>query len=199
MATRKLLTPFSSYKPPKRVQDYLRSPLSTFKKTLGWLNASWQLRNCDRVGRWTRLSGKIFVANKGQIFIGERVQLHSHFAHSVLAVFEEGRLEIGDRTVLNYGVDIAATKLVKIGSDCLIGTHVIILDNDFHKVENHDEIPEARPINIANNVWIGNRAIVLPGVNIGEGAVVGSGSVVMTDIPPRCLALGNPARVIKQF
>ena len=60
-------------------------------------------------------------------------------------------------------------------------------------------MPESRPVLIADGVWIGNRVLILPGVSIGAGAAVGAGSVVMTDIPERCLALGNPARVIKKF
>jgi maltose O-acetyltransferase len=117
----------------------------------------------------------------------------------VLATFPGGVLEVGDRTFINYGVDIAATKLVHIGSDCLIGTHVIILDNDFHGITDRERVPEARPVIIANNVWIGNRATILPGVTIGEGSVVGAGSVVTGDIPARSVAVGNPARVIKTF
>jgi acetyltransferase-like isoleucine patch superfamily enzyme len=184
---------------PRSPDYYLRSPTQTFRKVREWVAARLWLRSCDRVGPWTRVTGKVFVQNAGSIYIGERVQLLSHYAHSVLATFPGGRLEIGDRTVLNYGVDICATKLVRIGTDCLLGTHVIILDNDFHVVADHERVPEARPVIIGNGVWIGNRAMVLPGVTIGDGAVVGAGSVVMSDIPARTLAMGNPARVMKKF
>jgi maltose O-acetyltransferase len=81
----------------------------------------------------------------------------------------------------------------------MIGTHVMIIDNDFHDLVDHDLMPEPRPVVIGDGAWIGNRAIVLPGVTIGARAVVGAGSVVMTDIPPRTLAMGNPARVIKRL
>jgi acetyltransferase-like isoleucine patch superfamily enzyme len=184
---------------PRSADFYLRSPAQTVRKLREWLAARFWLRSCDQVGVWTRLDGKIFVQNGGSIRIGDRVQLHSHYAHSVLATFPGGLLEIGDRTVLNYGVDICATKLVKIGMDCLIGTHVIILDSDFHEVADHARLPEPRPVTIGDRVWIGNRATILPGVTIGDEAVVGAGSVVMSDVPARSLAMGNPARVIKKF
>jgi acetyltransferase-like isoleucine patch superfamily enzyme len=178
---------------------YLRSPAETVRKIGQWLGALRWLRVCDHVGPWTRVTGKVFVENQGSMVLGERVQVLSHYAHSVLVSFPGGRLEIGDRTVLNYGVDISATKLVRIGSDCLIGTHVIILDNDFHDASDLDRIPESRPVTIGNHVWIGNRATILPGVTIGDDAVVGAGSVVMCDIPAKSLAMGNPARVIKKL
>lgn len=184
---------------PGDLREYLRSPGATWYRAITWLNARWQLRRCTRVGQWTRLTGRIFIENHGQILVGERVQLLSDYAHTVLVAFRGGTLEIGDRTAVNYGCDIAATKLVKIGADCLIGTHVIILDNDFHDAVDHARMPEPRPVIIGDRAWIGNRAMVLPGVTIGEEATVGAGSVVMTDIPARSLALGNPARVIKKY
>jgi|SRR5579864_6267713 len=184
---------------PRSPQAYVRSPRPTLRKVREWLNARWRLRACDRVGSWTRLQGSIFIQNRGRIQIGERVQILSHFARSVLATFPGGVLEIGDRTVLNYGVDICATKHVHIGEDCLLGTHVIILDSDFHDVTDHNRVPPSRPVWIGDGVWIGNRATILPGVTIGDGAVVGAGSVVMSDIPDHTLAMGNPARVMKKF
>jgi maltose O-acetyltransferase len=164
------------------------------------LNARWQLRDCQHVGRWTRLSGRATVANKGgTIWIGDRVLLFFDYAPSLFAVFPGGRLEIGDRTSINYGADFAATRLVKIGADCGIGTHVIIMDNDFHEIGNRHRMPDSRPVVIGDRVWIANRSMILPGVTIGDDAVIGAGSVVVTDIPERSLAMGNPARVIKKL
>jgi acetyltransferase-like isoleucine patch superfamily enzyme len=171
-----------------------------------WLRASWHLRGCTKVGKWVRLTGKVYVRNWGEIIVGERVQIFAHYVPSVLIAFRGGRLEIGDRSTLNYGADISATKLVRIGADCGIGTHVMILDNDYHEVSGEDggidrssNRPEGRPVIIGNHVWIANRVTILPGVSVGDGAVVGAGSVVMTDIPARTLAMGNPARVVKKF
>jgi maltose O-acetyltransferase len=87
--------------------------------------------------------------------------------------------------------------LVKIGSDCLLGAHVGILDNDFHDINERSKMPAPRPVVIGDRVWLGNRVMVLPGVTIGADAVVGAASVVVNDIPARSVAVGNPARVIK--
>jgi maltose O-acetyltransferase len=127
------------------------------------------------------------------------VRFYAQYATSSIVVFPGGRFVVGDRTVFNFGLDLAATGSVEIGHDVMIGTHVMIIDNDFHDPVDHDRMPEPRPVVIGDGAWIGNRAIVLPGVTIGDRAVIGAGSVVMTDIPPRTLAMGNPARVIKRL
>ena len=62
-----------------------------------------------------------------------------------------------------------------------------------------DGFEYARPVTIGDNVWICTGALILPGVTIGEGSVIGAGSVVTKDIPPRCVAVGNPCRVIRKL
>ena len=62
-----------------------------------------------------------------------------------------------------------------------------------------DKLEAAKPITIGDNVWLGGGAIILPGVTIGENSVVGAGTVVTKDIPANCVAVGNPARVIKSI
>jgi acetyltransferase-like isoleucine patch superfamily enzyme/acyl carrier protein len=179
--------------------DYARSPGESLTKGREWLNARWQLRSCQAVGRFTRVVGRIKLQNWGTMIVGSRVVFLSHHARSILTTYGDGRLTIGDNTTINYGVDIAATGSVTIGANVMIGTHVSILDNDFHELEARDTMPRPRPVVIEDNVWIGNRAIIMPGVTIGEGAAVGAGSVVIADVPPRTLAMGNPARIVRQF
>lgn len=162
------------------------------------VNAWWQLRKCTTVGAWPRVAGRVRIYNDhGEIVLGTAVRISSSNARTVLAVFRGGRIEVGNRTFLNYGVDISATRLVKIGSDCLVGAHVGILDNDFHEINDRSTMPAPRPVVIGDRVWLGNRVMVLPGVTIGAEAVVGAAAVVVNDIPPRSLAVGNPARVVK--
>jgi maltose O-acetyltransferase len=133
------------------------------------------------------------------MIIGSRVQLVSTAAKLELVAMPGGVLEIGERTLVNYGGSIAAAESVRIGARCLIGTHAIIMDNDFHRIEPERRLewPESRPIVIEDNVWIGARVIVLGGVTIGEGSCIGAGSLVIEDVPPRSLAVGVPARVIR--
>jgi len=184
---------------PNPVAGYWRHPGQTLKKTVDWLRGKWQLRNCTSVGAWTRVTGRVNIRNQGQLIIGERVQILTHFVPSVFVVLRGGKLEIGDRTMLNYGADIAATSSVVIGHDCFVGTHVIILDNGFHDLTNKLQMPDAKPVRVQDRVWIGNRVTILPGVTIGHDAVVGAGAVVTSDVPPRSVVVGNPARVVRQI
>lgn len=185
---------------PRRILGSIRrrSPAELFKDARLVLNGKWQLRRCASVGPLARVDGRMRVhVDHGEVVIGDAVRIASDNARTVLAVFPGGRIEIGDRTFLNYGVDISATRLVRIGSDCLLGAHVSILDNDFHDLSERSRVPSGRPVVIGDGVWLGNRVMVLPGVTIGDGAVVGAGSVVVGDISPRSVAVGNPARVVK--
>lgn len=176
-----------------------KSPAELAALAMHAVAARWYLRRCTRVGMYTRVYGRPRVVNKGILIIGEHVMISSTIATTELAVSPGGRLEIGDRASINYGSSIGATGLVRIGSRCMLGTHVMILDNDFHEIEQRDKVPLPRPVVLEDNVWLANRSLVLPGVTIGHDSVIGAGSVVMTDIPPRCVALGNPARVIRTF
>jgi maltose O-acetyltransferase len=135
------------------------------------------------------------------MIIGDRVRLTSTLAPLELVASEGGTLEICAGTYINYGASISASLLVRIGPRCSLGTHVILMDSDFHQVEpeRRNELPEAAPVILQENVWLGARVIVLKGVTIGADSVIGAGSVVTHDIPPRCVAAGVPARVIRKL
>ncbi len=165
------------------------------------LRAQWYLRHATSVGSRVRLRGRPIILNQGRMLIGSRVQLVSTAATLELVAMKGGTLEIGERTLVNYGGSIAAAESVRIGARCLIGTHAIIMDNDFHRIEPERRLewPESKPINIEDNVWLGARVIVLGGVTIGEDSCIAAGSVVNQDIPPRSLAAGVPARVIRKL
>lgn len=165
------------------------------------LRARWYLRHATLGGPKVRLWGKPMISNFGQMIIGDRVRLVSTIATLELAVGNEGRLEIGECCFINYGCSISAHKLIRIGPRCNIGTHCIMMDNDFHHVEpeRRNERPESYPIILEENVWLGARVIVRRGVTIGVDSVIGAGSVVTRDIPPRSVAVGIPAKVIRSF
>nr|WP_275665365.1 DapH/DapD/GlmU-related protein [Vibrio sp. Isolate22] len=114
-----------------------------------------------------------------------------------------GQITIGNNTVLQ-GTTICSYQSVTIGERVMFGPNVVIMDCSGHATESRGEQDELErlkvaPVQIGNDAWIGYGVIVLPGVSIGEGAVIGAGSVVCNDIPNDCVAVGNPCSVVRKL
>jgi len=97
----------------------------------------------------------------------------------------------------NENVQITCGDTIEIGRDATIGRDVIIRSFDGHTI-NTPDYETSRPIKIGHHVWIGQRATILKGVTIGDGAIIAAEAVVTKDIPPRCIAAGVPAKVVKE-
>jgi acetyltransferase-like isoleucine patch superfamily enzyme len=163
------------------------------------MNAQVRLRGRARAPFSVRLQGRVQLSGCGEVVLGEGVSLVGTLVPIELVTYTSGRIEIGDHTFINYGSSIAARASVKIGSRCFLGHYTFVMDNDQHDVIRHTELPQSGPVIIEDHVWIGSKAVILPGVRIGSRAVVGAGSIVTKDIPARCVAAGNPARVLRHL
>ena len=108
-------------------------------------------------------------------------------------------IKVGRNVFINSGCCFQDQGGIEIGDGTLIGHQVVIA------TLNHDPDPEKRgdmfprPVKIGAKVWIGSHATLLPGVTVGEGAIVAAGAVVTRDVPPRSVVAGVPARVIKSI
>lgn len=171
----------------------LRASLSSVRQNLA---ARWYLRSTTMLGI-VRLDGRAAVTNKGIITIHDRVRLAGGTVRLELVCHEGAEISIGFRTFINYGTNISAMNAVHVGQDCDIGQYCIIMDSDYHDVDDHHRPGKSAPILIDDDVWLGARTIVLRGAHIGRGAVVGANSVVTGDVPPFTFAAGNPARVVR--
>jgi maltose O-acetyltransferase len=108
---------------------------------------------------------------------------------------------VGARTFVNFGLVALDVASIRIGDDVQIGPYVQLL-TPTHPLEPEQRRAKweaAEPIVIGDNVWLGGGVIVCPGVTIGADTVVGAGAVVTGDLPPRALALGTPARVVRSL
>lgn len=113
-------------------------------------------------------------------------------------------IRIGHRVTSSGSLVIGAAERVEIGDDVLLAMNVTILDN-LHGYENAEEpykyqaLQRIAPVEVGRGCWIGQNVVILPSVKIGEMSIIGANSVVTHSIPERSIAVGAPARVIKQW
>ena len=110
-------------------------------------------------------------------------------------------ITIGARTFINFNAVLLDAAPITIGADVQIATNVQLLTptHELDAERRRAGWEKALPVTIGDNVWLGGGVIVCPGVTIGENTVVGAGSVVTRDLPSGVLAVGNPARVVREL
>ena len=158
---------------------------------------------CTSVGHNLHLWLMPDVTGHAEIHIGNDVNLFGFLAITSGRVLERPRLIIKDRADIGHMVSIGVNKEVIIEEDVNIASYVRILDNDAHprdpELRAADLPPapdEIKPVRICRRAWIGQGSFIMKGVTVGEGAVIGANSVVLTDVPPFAVAIGNPPRVV---
>jgi acetyltransferase-like isoleucine patch superfamily enzyme len=109
----------------------------------------------------------------------------------------QGTIRIGDYSLICPGVRISSARSVVIGHSVMMANGVYITDADWHDLYDRTALGKNDPVNIGDNVWLGDRAIVCKGVTIGDNSVIGAGAVVVEGVPANVVAAGNPARVVK--
>ncbi|WP_053219977.1 sugar O-acetyltransferase [Virgibacillus senegalensis] len=110
-------------------------------------------------------------------------------------------IHVGERFYANFDCTILDVCEVRIGDDCLLapGVHIYTASHPLDAKIRKSGAEFGKPVTIGNNVWIGGRSVINPGVTIGDNVVIASGSVVTKDIPANVVAGGAPAIVLKQL
>ena len=163
--------------------------------------------------RGLRLRGVPIIrqSRRGSIKIGDSFTAVSKQQYNSIGLIQpvvikalgpNSRITIGDNVGMS-GVTLSARASITIGDDVLLGSGVLITDNDAHPINPEDRSDPSKtliaPVCIGDQVFIGARAIILKGVRIGFGSVVAAGSVVSRDVPARTVVAGNPAREVKEL
>jgi len=138
------------------------------------------------------------ISNRGSFHLGKGVYFRSFRTKTRIDVFKGATLTIGDGCYINDGVNICCSTGITIGPNTKIADWVVLYDTDFHPVEPSEPV-RSECIILGKNVWIGARAMILPGSIIGDHSIIAAGSIVRGHIPPRSIAAGIPARMIKTF
>lgn len=156
-----------------------------------------RLSGADKIGKLPILIGKAHFRLRGTTNIGDRFRVDG-LVGVIIKVEPGASLSIGDRVYINAGAFIEAHHELIIGNDVLMAPFASIIDDDRHQVEPGAGLCKG-PTIVGNNVWLGRNVAVLPGVTIGDGAVIGANSVVTKSIPPNSFAAGSPAQVVRKL
>ena len=149
------------------------------------------------------LRGEKYISVGEGCYIGKLVQL------TATDSFGDQRfnpsIEIGDNCSIGDFSHVTAINEIRLGNNVRMGKNILITDNShgtsdlamLDMAPNHRPLVSKGPVIIEDNVWIGAKSCIMPGVHIGRGAIIGAGSVVTKDIPQAALVAGAPAKVIK--
>jgi acetyltransferase-like isoleucine patch superfamily enzyme len=172
------------------------------RNALPWNRAQihWEMMRRRAFVRWPIHGDVLEALREDRLQVGE----NTLFEPGVwIAAPAPARIRIGSGTFLNLGVMVAALELVEIGDHCMFANGCFVTDAD-HRFDDPDRpitwqgFRTRGPTRIGDNVWCGANVVVTSGVTIGERSVIGANAVVTTDIPPYSIAVGAPARVVKQ-
>jgi acetyltransferase-like isoleucine patch superfamily enzyme len=150
-----------------------------------------------RGGKYVQIGNNIIIGTGGTITAWDRYKNDKFIP----------KITIGNNCSIGNFCHISAINEIIIGNNVLTGKWVTIVDNSHGEssMESFGIIPSERPlfskgsVIIEDNVWIGDKATILPGVTIGYGSIIAANSVVTKDVPEYCIVGGNPAKVIKLF
>jgi acetyltransferase-like isoleucine patch superfamily enzyme len=170
----------------------------------GWISKQFQT-----VGRNFSIKPPCYITGSQHIQIGDnfssgkRLRLQAVFEHHKVFYFPE--IIIGNNVRIEDDCHIGCINKIEIGNNVLIAGKVCIIDH-FHGKIDHASlliVPKKRllfskgEIKIGNNVWIGEGAVILPGVTIGDNSIIGAGAVVTKSFPEKAIIVGNPAKLQK--
>ena len=159
-----------------------------------------ELMRREAFARWP-LHGNVLEAfQEGRLEIGSGTLLEPDVW---ITAPDDARIRIGSGSFLNIGVMVAAVELVEIGDHCMFANGCFVTDGS-HRFDDPDKpVPwqgftTKGPTRVGDNVWCGAHVVITSGVTVGERCVIGANSVVTRDLPPRSIAAGVPAKVLRE-
>lgn len=175
--------------------------LQLYRHTLLELHSGSQIQvepegNLEFNCSWTRKAVYPAVLSLGP---NAQLQVRSHFkifAGAKVYINKNACLVLGSGYI-NERLNLSCYQRIEIGHDVAIAENVSIRDSDNHSIYSDPQHQVCSPVKIGNHVWIGMNATILKGVNIGDGAIVAAGAVVVQDVPAASMVGGVPAKIIK--
>jgi serine acetyltransferase len=160
---------------------------------------------CVSIGKRLRMEQVPRITGAPKIYLGDDVYLSGALTVMAGRIFPDPTLRIGNRSFVAESCVFSIAKLIEVGDDVLIAGGCYISDYSQHPVDPEKRVAnlqvepeEVRPVRIGNRAWVGRRVTILPGVTIGEDAVVGACAVVTKDVPAGAICVGNPGRILSR-
>ncbi len=172
--------------------ERISSVLSIFWMRMRGYDLDWSVILSGRNDFFQSLKHAISVDKHTKI--GKNTRISSGFA---------GRIKIGKNVLIDDGCIVMAQDKIIIGDNTWIAASCFITDFNHKYKDNsrpmYQQGYETKPVVIGKNVWIGTHSVILPGVTVGDRAVIGAGSIVTRDVSANSVAVGNPAKVINNI
>ena len=169
------------------------------------VNFLFMLLGIHRSG-WIQFFGIPIVrmSKNSRFEIGKSCKFRSSQASNLIGLNRRCTIYVHQNASLTIGhncgfssTSIGCFEAISIGNNVRVGANTTITDSDWHASDSRTHGP--KPVRIGNDVWVGANVMILKGVCIGNNVIIGAGSVVSTDIPDNCIAVGNPCRVKRQI
>lgn len=180
-------------------------------KICRWIYRNYQCRGLKSCGIGVVVRPKIKWLNKNYISLGDNCYLGPNCRIEAIDEYNNSiyspEIVLGNEVMINGACHIGAIQRVVIKDKSLLGNHVMVIDHS-HGNGSVEEIaiaPWARDLYskgevvIGERVWVGENAVILPGVHIGDGCIIGASAVVTKDFPANCVIAGNPAKIIRMI
>lgn len=173
------------------------------KASLPWRRAAlhYEMARRQSFARWPLHGDVLEMLRDGRLELGP----HVLFEPGVWLTAAAGaRIRIGGGSFLNLGVQVAAMERVEIGEHCMFANGCFVTDADHRFDDPERPVPwqgftTKGPTRVGDNVWCGANVVITSGVTVGERCVIGANSVVNRDLPPRVIAAGVPAKVVREI
>lgn len=152
-----------------------------------------------------KIAKSITLMGRQYISIGKDTAIGKNATITAWKKGDDPSIIIGDKCILGDYIHLTSSNYIEIGTGVLTGKWVTITDNSHGRITKEElelrpsqrEVFSKGPVIIKDRVWIGDKVTILPGVTVGEAAIIGANSVVTKDVPPFAVVAGNPAKIIR--
>jgi len=161
---------------------------------------------CAHVGSRLYLEQIPRISGHVKLILGDDINISGHFSVRAGRSFDDPEIILGDKVFIGHQVVMQVARRIEMEEGAALAGGCYVTDNDAHPLDAAARLrgeaiaqDDVQPVKICRHAWVGRGSSIMKGVTIGEFAIIGVGSVVVSNVPPYSVAMGNPARVVKKM